>query len=183
MTNLDNKNNELFNNFFNIGININKFDTFINDVEKRILNNEILPRKWLNHRWQNILDLIINKDLFLNNNNNKSSKLVKLYIATHSKNVVCNDWVYWHSIIEGVIQNFHFRTSTVSQLIIINDVNKNISKELFGEFTPNWSSPSSIAIKTVNGSIYFLAPLQKIYKEFEDNAIQKMKLLNDIITY
>lgn len=174
---------DLFDEFYEIGTDTIKFEVFIKKIETEIYHKKVLPRKLIDHTWQNILDLILDKDIFLNNNYNESNRLVKLYIDSHSKTVACNDWVYWHNIIEGVIQNFNFRTSKVKQLITIQDTSINISEKLYGKHLPDWSPPSAMAVKTASGSIYFLAKLDKEYEDLEDMAFNKISMLEEPLKF
>ena len=175
---------ELFTELYNdIVIVSNKLDLFLAKIEKLINKGTILPRIWYKDCWFNILDSLNSKDVFINGNYNKSNKLLRLYLDKHSKTVACKDWIYYGDVIQGSIHNFNFSTSKIIKYITIEDINKNISTELFGTHIENWNPPSLMAVQTNSNSIYFLAPLNEDVKLVEEMAIKQLKQKCEVIHY
>jgi hypothetical protein len=166
-----------------IGLDSNKFDLYLEKIESQVNNGIIFTRTWHNNTWYTVFDFLNEKDAFINGAYDKSNRLIRLYLDYHSKTVSCENWVYHCGLIQGDIQNFQFRTSKIINFIKINDFTKNISKQLFGDYIAGWTPPASIAVKTSNNSIYFLAPLNDDVKEIEQMAIRSLEKNCELITY
>ena len=166
-----------------IGLDSDKFDSYLEKIESQVNNGIIFSRVWHNNNWYTVFDFINNKDAFINGNYEKSNNLVRLYLDHHSKVATCKDWVYHSGSIHGVIQNFQFKTSKISYFIKITNSTKNISEQLFGTYIDSWTPPASVAVKTNSNSIYFLAPLNDEVKLIEDMAIRNLQKDCDVITY
>ena len=107
------------------------------------------------------------KQLLLNNwlETNYSKKWSMCYDSYNFKN--CLKLIVNY---ENNIMNIY--TAQIVTIFNIDDVNKNHSKELYGKFIPNFVSLSQLAVKSVDGFIWFLnipkGELNYYYRTYND---------------
>ena len=185
MNNLPEDAHPLFHELWEIHTDVEKFNLFINKIKSQFDLGVSLPSMYFSSKskYMNLLNWIQEKDVYINKNYNKSSELIRLYINRFIKTVACNNWIYYQDVIRSTMNNFEIITSKVIQFITFDDITKNVSEELYGEFIENWTPPSNMAVKTASNSVYFLNSFDDEYKDLGEQFISILQQKCECIKY